>query len=401
MEVKETVKKIISRVKSTGDKALFYYSKKYDGVDLPSLRVSRSEIKRAYQKIDTRLVSVLKRATKNIYKFHSTQFVLPKRKTETEKGVQVWREFRAVERVGLYAPGGKAAYPSTVLMLGIPAKIAGCPEIILCSPPDKNGRLNPAVLVAADLVGIKKIYKVGGAQAIAALAYGTKTIPRVLKIFGPGNQFVTAAKLLLYGQVDIDMPAGPSEIMILADQSAVPKWVAADLLSQLEHGPDSQAVLVTPSRRLANEVFFEVKKQAKPLNRRAVIDQSLKNSCILVVDTLGTAYKVINEYAPEHLEIIIGDEVSALRSIKNAGSVFLGPYSSEPLGDYATGANHTLPTAGYAKTFSALSVEAFGKTMQVQKVSKKGMAGLRKTVETLASTEGLDAHKKAVELRFE
>ena len=285
-------------------------------------------------------------------------------------------------------------------MLGIPAKIAGCTEIVLCVPPGKDGKVSSVVLVAADMCGISKIFKVGGAQAIAAMAFGTESIPKVSKIFGPGNNYVTTAKMLVYGEVNIDMPAGPSEVLVFADITANPAWVAADLLSQLEHGEDSQAILVTESKIVANQVLAEIGKQTKNLSRKEIIKQSLQKSFIVVVASDVEACELINEYAPEHLEIISKNENKILKKINNAGSVFLGPYSSEPLGDYATGSNHTLPTSGYAKMFSALSVESFGKKMQIQRVSKEGIKKLRTTVEVLATREGLGAHKNAISIRF-
>ena len=398
--VEVVVRTIIAKVQRGGDKSLFELTRKYDGATLTSLHVSKGEIAKAYQSESPDVLRALKRAKKNIEKFHSQSLKRKEPAIETEKGVSVWREFRPIERVGLYIPGGKAAYPSTVLMLGVPAQVAGCKEVILCVPPNARGEVPGAVLVAADLCGISKIYKVGGAQAIAAMAYGTATIPKVSKIFGPGNQYVTTAKLLVYGEVDIDMPAGPSEVLVFADASANPAWVAADLLSQLEHGEDSQAILVTPSKLFVEKVLKEMAVQLKELTRKSIIRQSLKKSFVVVADSFGTAVSFINEYAPEHLELVLKDEQKALKAINNAGSIFLGPYASEPLGDYATGANHTLPTSGYAKMFSALSAESFGKKIQVQSVSGQGIRNLRSTVETLAAREGLDAHKNAVSIRF-
>ena len=394
------VHKIIATVRRSGDKALFNFTRKYDGANLTSFRVSKGEVERAYKNESKDVIRALKRAKKNIGKFHLQSLKRREPAVETEKGVSVWREFRPIERVGLYIPGGKAAYPSTVLMLGVAARVAGCKEVILCVPPNAKGEVPDAVLVAADLCGISKIYKVGGAQAIAAMAYGTKTIPKVSKIFGPGNQYVTTAKLLVYGEVDIDMPAGPSEVLVFADSSANPAWVAADLLSQLEHGEDSQAILVTSSKPFAEKVLKEVAAQTAVLKRASIIRQSLKKSFAVITDTFDTAISFINEYAPEHLELVLKDGANALAAVNNAGSIFLGPYASEPLGDYATGANHTLPTSGYAKMFSALSAESFGKKIQIQKVSKQGIRNLKNTVETLAAREGLDAHKNAVSIRF-
>jgi histidinol dehydrogenase len=398
--VERPVKKIIKDVLNNGDNALFALTKKFDGAELKTLSVSKREIATAYSKSDKQFIKSLKIAKASIEKFHSANLKNKEAVVETAKGVRVWREFRAIEKVGLYVPGGKAAYPSTVLMLAIPAKIAGCKEIILCVPPNKDGKAPSSVLVAADICGITKIFKVGGAQAIAAMAYGTESVPKISKIFGPGNQFVTAAKMLVYGEVDIDMPAGPSEVLVFADENANPAWVAADLLSQLEHGEDSQAILVTLSQNLAGQVQKEILMQACNLSRIRIVNESIKNSFIVLLDNIGQAADLINEYAPEHLEIVCKNESGILKKIINAGSVFLGPYSSEPLGDYATGSNHTLPTSGYAKMFFALSVESFGKKMQIQKVSKIGIKNLRETVEILAAKEGLDAHKNAVSIRF-
>ena len=399
-DVEKVVLEIIKNVRKNKDKALFSLSKKFDGVELKTLKVSKEEISEAYKQESKEVVKALKVAKANIEKFHKTNVRKKEASITTTKGISVWREFRPIEKVGLYIPGGKASYPSTVLMLGVPAKIAGCREIILCVPPGKDGKVPSAVLVAADICGISKIFKVGGAQAIAAMAYGTESIPKVSKIFGPGNNYVTTAKMLVYGEVAIDMPAGPSEVLVFADKEANPTWIAADLLSQLEHGEDSQAILVTPSQLIARQVLMEVKKQTKNLGRKDIIKESLKNSFIAIVENDDQACRLINDYAPEHLEIISKNENEILEKINNAGSVFLGKYSSEPLGDYATGSNHTLPTSGYAKMFSALSVESFGKKMQIQRVSKNGIEKLRKTVEVLATREGLDAHKNAISIRF-
>lgn len=398
--VEVAVRKIMRDVRENGDTALRALTRTYDGVALQSLSVSQKEIRKAYAMETPEVIRALKTAKRNIERFQSTTFRKKEPAVETQKGVKVWREFRPIERVGLYVPSGKASYPSTVLMLAIPAKIAGCKEIVLCVPPDKKGNVPSAVLVAADLCGVSKIFKVGGAQAIAGMAYGTKSIPKVSKIFGPGNPYVTTAKLLSYGEVDIDMPAGPSEILVLADDTSNPSWVAADLLSQLEHAEDSQAILVTTSRILVRKVMKEIDMQSVRLPRKAIIQESLKKSFAVIVDSLDTAFSFVNNYAPEHLEIVLKDEQEALKAITNAGSVFLGTYTSEPLGDYATGANHTLPTSGYAKMFSALSVESFGKKIQVQRITKVGIEGLRKTVEILAEREGLDAHKNAISIRF-
>ena len=399
-DMASVVRKIIKRVRKEKDAALFDLTEKFDGPRLRTLRVSKREIAAAYAEETQEVISALRTAKNSIEKFHKTTVRKKEPAVVVRKGVKVWREFRPIRSVGLYIPGGKAAYPSTVLMLAIPAQIAGCREIVLCVPPGKDGKIPGAVLVAADMCGISNIFKVGGAQAIAAMAYGTGTIPKVSKIFGPGNQYVTTAKLQVYGEVDIDMPAGPSEVLVFADETANPSWVAADLLSQLEHGEDSQAILVTLSKTLGERVLKEINTQREVLPRKTIISESLKKSFAIVADSFDTAIALINDYAPEHLEIILKDEKKALEAITDAGSVFLGPYTSEPLGDYATGANHTLPTSGYAKMFPALSVESFGKKMQVQRVSREGIKGMRNTVETLAKREGLSAHKNAVSIRF-
>lgn len=398
-DVEGVVKGILAEIRERGDEALKDFTRKFDDVELKSLRISDSEIKEAYTLVDAEIVKALRSAKENIEKFHKAVLVRKSEIVETVKGVKVWREFRPIEKVGLYVPGGRAAYPSTALMLGVPAKVAGCERIVMCTPCGASGKCNPAVLVAADICGIDEIYKIGGAQAVAAMAYGTSSIPKVYKIFGPGNQYVTTAKMLVYGEVDIDMPAGPSEVLIITDETAEASFVAADLLSQLEHGTESQSVLLTFSVEFAKEVLKEIEAQVLGLSRAAIIRESLKRSFAVVVDSSDQAVEIANSYAPEHLEIITKDREQILARIVNAGSVFLGEYTSEPLGDYATGANHTLPTSGYSKMFSALSADSFGKMMQVQEVSKEGVKTLEKTVITLAYAEGFDAHAKAVEIR--
>lgn len=401
-DLTEAVKAILQAVKTGGDRALIELTQRFDKVALTTetLQVTRDEIKAAYEICTPDVIEALKRAQKNIATFHAKIFQRKNDVVQSEKGVEIWREFRPIEKVGLYVPGGKAAYPSTVLMLGGPAQIAGCEEIIMCVPPMSKGAINSAVLVAADLCGIKKIYKVGGAQAIAAMAYGTESIPKVSKIFGPGNQYVTTAKMLVYGEVAIDMPAGPSEVAVIADETAKPAWIAADLLSQLEHGADSQAVLVTFSEKFAQAVIAKMRQQIDALPRKSIIKKSFKKSFAVVARGNDEACDIINEYAPEHLEIVAADESTIAKKIMNAGSIFLGPYTTEPLGDYITGTNHTLPTSGFAKMFPPLSTESFGKMIQFQKVSLAGITNLRTATETLAACEGLDAHKNAVTIRF-
>lgn len=400
VDVKSVVGPILERVMVEGDSALFDLCEKFDGVKLEELKVTKEEIDQAYEEIDGDLFESIKRAKRNIENFHFKSFVSQNAVVETVPGVKVWREFRPIEKVGLYVPGGKAAYFSTVLMLAVPAILAGCREIVMCTPCSKEGKVNSAVLVAADLCGVKKIFKAGGAQAIAAMAYGTESVPKVYKIFGPGNQYVSTAKMMVYGEVDIDMPAGPSEVLILADDTANPKWMAADLLSQLEHGGDSQAILVAFSAEFAKNVIDEMRLQMLSLSRVSLIERAFEKSFAIIVNDFEEAISVVNEYAPEHLEIVIRKPESILSEIVNVGSVFLGPYSSEPLGDYASGANHTLPTSGFAKMFSPLSVDSFGKMIQIQKVSKGGIKNLKDDVEKMALAEGLDAHKNSVTIRF-
>jgi len=400
-DVENRVREILAEVKQRGDRALVELTKRFDGLSLTSITVEAEEIRAAYTAVDQELVRALRTAKTKIEKFHIRHVIKREKPVETTKGVRVWREFRPIERVGLYVPGGKAAYPSTVLMLAVPARIAGCRNVIMCTPACEDGQCHPAVLVAADLCGVKKIFKIGGAQAIAAMAYGTETVPRAYKIFGPGNAYVTTAKMLVYGLVDIDMPAGPSEVLVIADESVRPDWIAADLLAQLEHGEDSQAILITASKRLAEHVAQEVRTRMKRSSRQEVLKGSIKNCVALVVGSTDEACMIANAFGPEHLEIMTRNEASILSKITNAGSVFLGKYTAESLGDYATGANHTLPTSGFSRMFSPLSTESFGKMMQVQRVSKEGIRNLRKTVETLAKSEGLDAHGAAVSIRFE
>lgn len=397
----DVVRPILNEVRQRGDTAVREYTARFDGWDGNQLRVTDAELRDAYELLEPSVLQAIKEAIQNIETFHKGILIKKELPIETQPGVSIWREFRSIERVGLYVPGGKAAYPSTVLMLAIPARVAGVQSIAMCTPASKEGTCNPAVLVAADLCGVKEIYKVGGAQAIGAMAYGTESIKKVYKIFGPGNSFVTTAKILVYGEVDIDMPAGPSEVAVLAEDAANPEWIAADLLSQLEHGEDSQAVLICFSESFARSVVSAMEKQMETLSRASIIRESFAKSFAVVAKDIEEACLMLNEYAPEHLEIVLSSgEEAALAKIQNAGSIFLGPYSSEPLGDYAAGSNHTLPTSGYAKMFSALSTDSFGKRMQVQRVSKEGITKLRGTVTTLARCEGLDAHAASIDIRF-
>ena len=401
-DVSVRVRPILEAVRDRGDAALREFTERWDGVSLDSFSVTPEEIKLAYTQISLSVLESLKEAKNAIELFHKTHVRLNEEPVETRPGVKVWREFRSIERVGLYVPGGTASYPSTVLMTAVPAQIAGCTRMVICTPANREGLCNPAVLVAADLCGVSEIYKVGGAQAIAAMAYGTETVPKVYKIFGPGNQYVATAKIMVFGDVAIDQPAGPSEVAVIADESANPEWIAADLLSQLEHGGDSQALLLSTSEGFVQKVEEFMRRQMESLSRKIIIEESFARSFAVVVKSMDEAIELINGYAPEHLEIVVEQgEAGILSRIVNAGSIFLGPYSSEPLGDYATGSNHTIPTSGGAKMFSALSTESFGKMVQIQKVSLEGIQSLRKTVETLAYCEGLDAHARAVTVRFE
>jgi len=402
---KDDLQNIVSNISQTvqkeGDQALINYTKKFDGITLEHLQVSPSEIKEAIDRLDTALKNAIHTAINNITVFHSSQ----KEKSsivETMPGVACWRKSVPIQKVGLYIPGGTAPLFSTVLMLGIPAKIAGCEEIVLCSPPNKDGKIHPAILFAAHAVGIQKIFKVGGAQAIAALAHGTESIPNVFKIFGPGNQFVTAAKMLVSQNlgVAIDMPAGPSEVMVYAGKGAQPDFVAADLLSQAEHGKDSQVVLLTLDADFIPQVYAELEKQLLKLPRKDIVAATLNHSTAIVVGSLDEVKVLINEYAPEHLIIADDEPHSIAEEVYNAGSIFLGHYSPESIGDYASGTNHTLPTNGFAKSFSGVSLDSFLKKITFQELSREGLQNIGPTVEIMAKAEQLDAHSNAVSLRL-
>lgn len=397
------VQQIIDRVKTDGDQPILEkYQKRYGKENYSGIKVSEEEIGNAYKNTDKETFFALNQMIKNISVVHKAQLLNKLEKTvKPEKGIEVRREWRAIEKVGLYIPGGKAIYPSSVLMSIIPAQIAGCLEIILCSPPGNNGKMPAATIVAAVMLGIKKIYKVGGAEAIAAMAYGTKNIPKVYKIFGAGNSYVTAAKMQVFGQTAIDMPAGPSEIFIIADDSAIPAFIAADLLADGEHGSDSACVLITTSAKIAQKTALEIKKQLKTLPTKNRAKDSLKRYGLLaVVDSLEEAVRFTNEYAPEHLEIMVKNPDKLVAKIRNAGSVFLGNYTTKSSGDYATGANHVLPTGGMAKMYPPLGVDAYGKWMQVQRCSKQGLKSIRTTIEKIAEVENLPAHKNATSIRF-
>ena len=395
-----TVKSILADIKLNGDSAVKKYALQFDKANLNSFEVNQNEIKSAETKLSTELKNAIQNAKSNIEKFHSAQKEITQ-PIETTSGVNCWRKSVGIEKVGLYIPGGSAPLFSTVLMLGIPAKLAGCKEIILCTPSDSNGNINPAILFAAQLVGVTKIFKVGGVQAIAAMAYGTESIPQVYKIFGPGNQYVTCAKQLINKEgVAIDMPAGPSEVAVIADETCVPAFVAADLLSQAEHGADSQVILVSNSEIVIKKVNEELELQLKALSRNTIAEKALQNSKAILVNSLEEGMELLNEYASEHLIIACSNADELAGKVVNAGSVFIGNYSCESAGDYASGTNHTLPTNGYAKAFSGVSLDSFVKKITFQKLSKEGIQTIGKTIELMAEAEGLDAHKNAVSIRL-
>ncbi|NHN25866.1 histidinol dehydrogenase [Flavobacterium jejuense] len=399
-EVEETVKGIFKEVQQKGDQAVLKYTSLFDGINLTNFVVPQNEIDTAINEIASDLKSAISLAKSNIEKFHTSQRTT-KIEVETTKGVMCWQEKRSIQRVGLYIPGGSAPLFSTVLMLAVPAKIAGCKEIVLCTPPDKKGSINPTILFAAQLCGVTKIYKIGGIQAIAAMTFGTESIEKVYKIFGPGNQFVTIAKQYASQLgVAIDMPAGPSELLVFADESAIPSFVASDLLSQAEHGKDSQVILVTTSKNVLNDVEQEIYKQLEVLPRKEIAQVAINNSKLIFVDNDENALKLINEYGPEHFIICAKNEDYFLNNIENAGSIFIGNYTPESAGDYASGTNHTLPTNGYSKSYSGVNLDSFLKAMTFQKISKEGIINIGKSIELMAEAEGLQAHKNAVTLRL-
>lgn len=399
LELSKKVSRILSRVKTGGDRVLRKLTKDLDGVSVKKLAVSEPEIQSAIKEVPDELKQAIRAARKNIEAFHAGQ-IHAEPVIATMPGVQCWRRSIAIEKVGLYIPGGTAPLFSTVLMLGIPASLAGCREIILCTPPRKNGTVDPAVLFAARESGITKIFRVGGAQAIAAMAYGTESIPSVYKIFGPGNQYVTCAKQLVQAQgIAIDMPAGPSEVCVLADDSADPAFVAADLLSQAEHGNDSQVLLVSTSEALVEKVSEEISKQLAVLPRKEFARASLENSKAVILPDVNEAIDLVNAYAAEHLILSCDNAGNLAEKVINAGSVFIGHYSPESAGDYASGTNHTLPTNGYARAYSGVSVDSFVKKITYQQLSKDGLMNIAGIVETLARGEGLDAHARAVSVR--
>lgn len=399
-DIEATVKEIFNEVQKKGDVAVAKYTSLFDGASIDKLEVSKTEIDMAIASISSELKEAISLAKSNIKKFHTAQKT-DRVAVETIEGVHCWQEKRPIQKIGLYIPGGTAPLFSTVLMLAVPAEIAGCNEIVLCSPPDKNGAINPAILYAANLCGVTKILKVGGIQAIAGMTFGTETIPKVFKIFGPGNQFVTVAKQLAtqFG-VAIDMPAGPSELLIVADDTAVPAFVASDLLSQAEHGADSQVILVSTSKKLIDAVEAEIQIQMETLPREAIAEKAIASSKLIFVENDKIALDLINEYGPEHFIICSEFDDFYSNGVQNAGSVFIGNYTPESAGDYASGTNHTLPTNGYAKNYSGVNLDSFTKAMTFQKITEKGIQNIGKAIEIMAEAEGLQAHKNAVTLRL-
>ena len=396
----DTVRSVIDRVKEEGDRAVLDYEEKFDKVVLASLAVSEEEQQEVENLVSEDLKAAIRLAKQNIETFHAAQRFEGK-KVQTQPGVTCWQKAVAIEKVGLYIPGGTAPLFSTVLMLAVPARIAGCKEIVLCTPPGRDGKVHPAVLFAAKVAGVNRIFKAGGIQAIAAMAYGTESVPKVYKIFGPGNQYVTAAKQLVsLRDVAIDLPAGPSEVEVLADETANPIFVAADLLSQAEHGVDSQAILITTSVELQQAVKVEVERQLALLPRKEIAEKSLANSKLIVVDSMTEAIELTNAYAPEHLIIETEDYLSVAERIVNAGSVFLGSLTPESAGDYASGTNHTLPTNGYAKAYSGVSLDSFIRKITFQEIKPEGLNIIGPAIELMAANEQLDAHKNAVSVRL-
>lgn len=395
-----TVVTILEMVKSKGDEALKDYSQQFDQVSLGDFQVSDIEIENAIIAIPKDLKEAINVARSNIEKFHASQ-IQPEQIVETTDGVKCWRKRAPVEKVGLYIPGGSAPLFSTLLMLGVPACLAGCEEIVVCTPPQKDGSVDKSILYTAHQLGLKKIFKIGGAQAIAAMTFGTETIPKVYKIFGPGNQFVTVAKQLAQMEgIAIDMPAGPSEVAIVADQTAHPSFIAADLLSQAEHGPDSQVILVTTEESLINRVQDQLDVMIKTLPRKDLVEQSLTHCQLILVEDMNMAMDLVNTYAPEHLILLVSDPSFLISRIKNAGSVFIGPYTPESAGDYASGTNHTLPTNQFARMYSGVSLDSFQKFITFQEISASGLKLLGPTIQKLANTENLTAHGLAVEVRL-
>ncbi|MBF8455871.1 histidinol dehydrogenase [Kaistella sp. G5-32] len=399
-DLRNTVQQIFLKVQNEGDAALKEFSEKFDQVNIENLLISEKEIEFAINEVSGQLKTAINQAKENIYKFHVAQKGNTE-EIETTEGVVCWRESRAIEKVGLYIPGGTAPLFSTVLMLAVPAQIAGCKEVILCTPPQKDGSINPAILYTAQLCGITKIFKVGGAQAIAALTFGTESIPKVDKIFGPGNQYVTQAKqLAMEYNVAIDLPAGPSEVLVIADETANPEFCAADLLSQAEHGTDSQVIFISTDEIIFNETLKEIEKQLAELPRNEIAKSALENSRFILLKSIEEAIEMSDYYAPEHLILSVENPRNYILKISNAGSIFLGKYTPESAGDYASGTNHTLPTNGFAKNYSGVSLDSFVKKITIQEITKTGLQNIGKTIELMAEAEGLNAHKNAVSLRL-
>jgi histidinol dehydrogenase len=399
-QLDDTVRKILADIKRRGDKAVDEYSLQFDKTNLPARIVNAIDFDEAELQLDDTLKAAIARAKQNITAFHKNQ-ITAEPVVETQAGIKCWRRSVAIEKVGLYIPGGTAPLFSTLLMLGIPATLAGCEEIIICTPPRKDGTVHPAILYSAKLMGIQKVFKLGGIQAIGAMAYGTETVPAVYKIFGPGNQYVTHAKKLVQEEgVAIDMPAGPSELAVFADHTAIPAYVAADLLSQCEHGPDSQVMLVTESTDFAEKVNDALQEQIELLPRKSIALKSLENSKIILLSDRVTAMEYLNAYAPEHLILACAEPEAMADLVRNAGSVFIGNYAPESAGDYASGTNHTLPTNGYAKAYSGVSVDSFVKKISFQQLSREGLQSISNTVVEMSTAEGLEAHASAVKIRF-
>ncbi|WP_417887011.1 histidinol dehydrogenase [Zunongwangia sp.] len=399
-DIEDTVNQIFAEVKAKGDDAVAKYTDMFDGIKLENTLVTSEEIKKAEAEISEELKSAILLAKKNIEKFHAAQKTT-KVEVETTSGVKCWQEKRPIQKIGLYIPGGSAPLFSTILMLAVPAAIAGCKEIVLCTPPNKEGKVHPAILYTANLCGVTKINKIGGIQAIAALTFGTETVPKVYKIFGPGNQFVTVAKqLATRHNVSIDMPAGPSELLVVADDSANAAYVASDLLSQAEHGADSQVILVSTSKAFLDEVEVEVESQLEKLPRKSIAEKAIENSKLIYVENDEISLDLINEYGPEHFIVSTENNDFYTEGIINAGSVFIGNYTPESAGDYASGTNHTLPTNGYAKQYSGVNLDSFMKSMTFQQISEEGIKSIGPAIELMAEAEGLQAHKNAVTLRL-
>ncbi|WP_167618216.1 histidinol dehydrogenase [Maribellus sediminis] len=394
------VQEILNEIRREGDQALRRFTAKFDGTELEDFQITEAELAEAEKVVDDSLKSAIKLAAKNIETFHTAQKPEIK-KLETTPGVTCWQKAVAIERVGLYIPGGTAPLFSTVLMLALPAKIAECNEIVLCSPPNKEGKIHPAILYAAKVAGVTQVYKLGGVQAIGAMAYGTESVPKTYKIFGPGNQFVTAAKQLVsMNDVSIDMPAGPSEVLVVADASSNPAFVASDLLSQAEHGADSQVVLVADSQETVEKVLTQIEAQLPDLPRMELASRALSNSVFIVLENLESQINLINEYAPEHLIINTKNYTEIAEKIVNAGSVFLGEFTPESAGDYASGTNHTLPTNGWARSYSGVNLDSFIRKITYQEITKEGIRNIGPAIEAMAAAEQLDAHKNAVTLRL-